>query len=120
MDDFRTWFEKVYINWLSKRERRGSIKEFGELIGVDQRLVSNWMNGHKRPGPDYADRIAIFLNYDLTVYDLLDLPRPAKELLQLKALWPDMTEHDRADVAKLLDKIEKSHATQKRHPVPNT
>src|SRR3990167_9702078 len=106
MNDFGQWLEKQYINWLAKRGKRGSIREFGDALGIDQKLIANWMRGIHKPNPDYADRIAIFLNYDFTVYDLLGYTRPAKELLQLKALWPDMTERDRSEVGKLLEKIE--------------
>ena len=119
MPTFGEWLEKKYLDWQANIGRRASLREFGEAIGIDQKTLANWLRGAHKPNPDYADRISIFLNYDLTVYDLLGLPRPAKELLQLKALWPDMNERDRTNVAKLLDKIEKSHATQKRQPLPN-
>ena len=117
--EFKTWLEQKYLEWLSKRERKGTVREFSDLIGVDQRLMANWMNGDRKPGTDYADKISIFLNYDMTVYDLLGLPRPAKELLQLKSLWPAMTERERAEVGKLLEKIEQRNATDhKRQPLP--
>lgn len=117
MEDFKTWFEKKYIDWLTKREKRGSVREFSELLGVDQRLVSNWMNGYKRPGPEFADKIAIFLNYDLTVYELLGLPVPEKRLLEFKAMYPSMTDEDIADLDKFLEKIKKRHAAEKKHDV---
>ncbi len=123
MTDFKTWFEQKYIDWLSKRGKRGSIREFAELLGVDQKLVANWMRGDRKPGPDYADKIAIFLNYDLTIYDLLGLPRPDKQLLKIKALWPNMNERERSEVGKLLDRvderIEQHTATEaQRRPIP--
>jgi len=120
MIDFKTWFEQKYIDWLTKRGKRGSVREFSELIGVDQRLVSNWMNGHKRPGPDFADKIAKFLDYDLTVYDLLDLPKPDKRLLKAKANWEYMTEAERDEITEILERAEARHAQEEaKRPIPN-
>ena len=121
MTEFKTWLEHKYIDWLSKRGKRGTIREFSELIGADQRLVANWMNGNKKPGPEMADKIATFLDYDMTVYELLDLPKPAKELLKIKTLWPKMTDKQRAEVGKLIEDIERSNAKeQTKRPIPNT
>lgn len=119
MTDFKTWFEQKYIDWIAKRGRRGSLREFSEWLGVSQSIVANWMGGHRKPGPEYADIICIHFGYDFTIYDLLDMPRPAKELLQLKALWPQMNERERAEVGKLLEKIEKRNAVETRQPLPN-
>jgi transcriptional regulator with XRE-family HTH domain len=120
MADFKTWFEQKYIDWLTKRGKRGSIREFSELLGVDQRLVSNWMNGNKRPGPDSADRIAIFLNYDLSVYEVLGLPVPEKRLLEFKAMYPSMTDEDVADLDKFLEKVRKRHAAEEKRNLSKT
>jgi transcriptional regulator with XRE-family HTH domain len=114
MADFKTWFEQKYIDWLAQRGRRGSIREFSELLDIDQKMVSNWMRGSGKPGPQYADKIAIFLDYDMTVYDLLDMPRPDKELLKFKALWPTMTDKERAEVGKVLEKVEKRNAAESK------
>ena len=121
MTDFKTWFEQRYIDWLAKRGKRGSIREFSDLLDIDQKMVANWMRGSGKPGPQYADKIAIFLNYDLTVYDLLGIPRPDKALLQAKANWAYMTDDERDEIIKILEAAEERHAKEKaKRPIPNT
>jgi hypothetical protein len=114
MTDFKTWFEQKYIDWLAKRGRRGSLREFSEWLGVSQSIVANWMGGHRKPGPEYADIICAHLDYDLTIYDLLDMPRPDTELLKFKFLWPTFNERERAEVGKIIDKVEKRNAFETR------
>jgi hypothetical protein len=83
--------------------------------------MANWMNGERKPGPDYADKIAVFLNYDLTVYKLLDLPEPDPRLLRAKTNWAYMTEKERNDVDSILERAEERHATEEaKRPIPNT
>ena len=106
MEDFKTWFEKKYIEWLSKRGRRGSIREFSEWLGISQSLVANWIGGHRKPGPDYADKIAISFGYDMTVYTLLGLPKPDKDLLWAKKKYPKMTPAQRKRFADILNEVE--------------
>lgn len=121
MEEFKTWFEKKYIAWLSNRNRRGSLREFSEWMGVSQSVVSNWMSGQRKPSAEYADIICIHFDYDMAVYDLLGLPRPPKELLQFKALWPVMSERDKSEIGKFLEKVEQRNATShKRQPLPDT
>jgi transcriptional regulator with XRE-family HTH domain len=116
---FKDWFEQRYIDWMSKRGRRGSVREFSELLGVNQSVVANWIGGHRKPSPEHADKIAIFLDYDLTVYDLLEMPRPDRDLLRIKALYPTMNERERADVKTLLDKIERRTSHEQTATIPN-
>ncbi len=72
------------------------------------------MRDDRKPGPDYADQIAIFFNYDTTVYKLLGLPVPDKRLLEFKAMYPTLTDADIADLDKFLDKITARHAGTER------
>jgi transcriptional regulator with XRE-family HTH domain len=119
MENFERWINGKFLEWQTKRGRRGSIREFGELLGVDQRLLSNWMNGERKPGPDSADKICIALDYDLTIYDVLGMPRPDRDLLRIKALYPAMNERERADVKTLLDKIERRTSHEQTAALPN-
>ncbi len=109
MEEFKDWFEKKYLDWQNKRRHRGSLREFSEFLGLDQRFVSNLMNGDRKPGADTADRICIALGYDMTIYDVLGIPRPEKELLQVKALWPYMTEKERALVGEILREAQQQY-----------
>lgn len=120
MADFKTWFENIYIDWLTQRRKRGSVREFSDLLDIDQKMVANWMRGSGKPGPQYADKIAKFLDYDLTVYDLLGLPKPDKRLLKAKANWEYMTEAERDEITHILERAEARHAQEEaKHPIPN-
>lgn len=115
MTEFKTWLERKYIDWLAKRGKRGTVREFSEMIGVDQRLMANWMNGDRKPGPEMADKIAIAFGYDTTVHELLGLSIPEKRLLEFKAMYPTMTDDDIADLDKFLDRVRTRHATEQEN-----
>ena len=120
MDNFEKWINHKFLDWQTKRGRRGSIREFSELLGFDQRLVSNWMNGNKKPGAESADKICIALDYDLTIYEMLGLPVPEKRLLEFKAMYPTLTDEDVADLDKFLEKVRKRHAAEEKRNLSKT
>jgi transcriptional regulator with XRE-family HTH domain len=109
MEDFKAFFEQKYIEWQSALKRRGSIREFSEYLQIDERLVSNWMNGHRKPGSEYIERLAIVLGIE--VYDALNLPRPDERLLQIKKVWEDLSEEEQAAFAA---EIERTAASNKQ------
>ncbi|MGV0974477.1 MAG: hypothetical protein ACOYBO_00955 [Azonexus sp.] len=120
MDKFTAWFEKKFLDWQSSRGRRASIREFSEWLEINQNLVASWMGGYRKPGPDYADRICIALDYDLTIYELLGLPVPEKRLLEFKAMYPTLTDEDVADLDKFLEKVRKRHAAEEKRNLSKT
>lgn len=65
---------KKYIEW--RGDKRATISEFAEFIGVSQPVMSSWMkrNG-KMPGSSSLAKISSKLG--LEVYDVLGLPQPA-------------------------------------------
>jgi transcriptional regulator with XRE-family HTH domain len=109
MEDFKAFFEQKYIEWQSALKRRGSIREFSEYLQIDERLVSNWMNGHRKPGSEYIERLAIVLGIE--VYDALNLPRPDERLLQIKKVWEDLSEEEQVAFAA---EIERTAASNKQ------
>jgi transcriptional regulator with XRE-family HTH domain len=107
MEHFKAWFEQKYIEWQSALKRRGSIREFSEHLGIDERLVSNWMNGHRRPGSEYIERLAIALGIE--VYDALNLPPPDENLMRVKQSWDDLSEADQEAYAVEIERIAASN-----------
>ncbi len=121
MEDFKAFFEQKYIEWQSALKRRGSIREFSEYLQIDERLVSNWMNGHRKPGSEYIERLAIVLGIE--VYDALSLPRPDERLLQIKKVWEDLSEEEQAAFAAEIERTaasnkQKAPEKQKRERAP--
>ncbi len=117
MKTFGEYLEQKYLEWQSKRGKRSSLREFGDALGVDQKSLANWLRGIHKPNPEYADRIAIFFDYDTTVHQLLGLPVPEKRLLEFKAMYPTLTDEDVADLDKFLEKVKKRHAAEKKHDI---
>jgi hypothetical protein len=106
MSPFSDWFEGKFLEWQNARKKHSTIREFSDWLGLDQRLVANLMRGDRKPGPEYADIISIKFGYDMTVYDLLGLPRPDKDLLRAKKKYPKMTPAQRKRFADILNEVE--------------
>ena len=103
VNDFRTWLEQKYVEWIATRKKRGTIKEFSDELGIDQRLVANWMNGVRRPGPENARSLA--LKFGLEAYDVLSLPRPDPELFRIEAVWEALPDQERIRLANLAEDL---------------
>ena len=112
--EFASWLEKHYIQWQADREKRGSIRQFSDWLGIDHRLISRWMNGERKPGPDHLDTLAYKFN-DLSCYELLGYPTPDKLLLRIKMEWDSLPEETRAAVGRVLEKAEHEPQWEEAH-----
>lgn len=87
-DPFALFIEKCYVEWQASNKRRQSIKNFAAYIGVSRVLVSSWMNGTRKPGPENTKRLAQL--FGLEVYDALGLDRPDPDLFFITEVWPEL------------------------------
>lgn len=81
MDKFRAWG----IRELEKGETKITITAFAGWLGFSQSAVSQWMTDNRKPTGDTVDLIADKLGLD--VYDALGLPRPHRQLAEIRAAY---------------------------------
>jgi transcriptional regulator with XRE-family HTH domain len=71
---FGELLERKFLEWQTQKGKRKSLEDFAAYLGVSQPLISQWMNGRRRPGPENIKMLAILWGPE--VYDSLGLPRP--------------------------------------------
>lgn len=73
-DKFKTYLLKKQGEFDQILGKRTSQDEFAEHLGINQSVLSNWMDGNYKPS---AKSIAkLVKHFGAEVYDALDLPRP--------------------------------------------
>ena len=70
-NEFKGWLNNKYLDWQRDQGERRTISEFAELVGVNQPLMSHYLNGIRKPSRRNADRMAEKLGYE--IYGLLDM-----------------------------------------------
>jgi hypothetical protein len=103
MNTFESWFEQKFLQWQADRGKRGSIREFSEWLGADQKLVARWMSGNRKPGSENIRSLA--LKFGLEAYDALGLPRPDPELFRIEAVWDALPDQERIRLANLAEDL---------------
>src|SRR3972149_4470549 len=103
MDNFEAWIEQKFLQWQLSRGKHGSIREFSEWLGANQRLVARWMSGNLKPGPEDARLLA--LRFGLEIYDVLGLPRPDPDFFRIQTVWDALPERERIRLAALAEEI---------------
>lgn len=82
--DFKEWINQEYFKW--RGDSRKNISDFAEYIGVNQPVMSDWLNGiTKKPkSVENVIRLADKLGYE--VFEILGIPRPELSLSNSRAL----------------------------------
>lgn len=91
---FKDYLLEQLQKYERQKQRRVTLDEFGEYLGVSRTLVSYWLNGRNLPSPENAKLIAKKLGME--VYDYLDMPRPDPDLAYLTDIWQTLTPKQRS------------------------
>lgn len=98
------WLESKFIAWIAESGHRRTVTEFAEWLGVPRSLLSYYMNGSRKPKRQTADLIAARLGPE--VYDLLGFQRPDPLLQRLQAQWTHLSDPERSQIEKIVERIE--------------
>lgn len=82
---FQNWILRKHLELQVKEGRRISIDELAALFGCSRPLLSHWMNGRRRPGPEYVRRLEELFGPE--VYDALEIERPDPVLRYIENNW---------------------------------
>jgi hypothetical protein len=81
MPSFHKWFQKKYYQWVKAQPGQEDFLGFCDLLGYPSPKVSQWLEGKTTPqGPEVLS-IASLLGTE--IYDVLGLPQPDPELLEI-------------------------------------
>ena len=74
----KDWMLKSYFKWRRDKEnaedRDTSVVTFAKFLGINENLVSKWINGERRPGKKYIKIIAEKISPE--IYDVLGMQNP--------------------------------------------
>jgi len=85
---FPELLEQKFLAWQHSSGKRKTIQDFAAFIGVSQPILSHWLNGTRRPGPESLRLLSAKLGPE--VYDVLGLQRPDPDLAYIAEHWEQL------------------------------
>lgn len=82
------WFNRAFIDYQAKVNRRISITEFGDYLHLSQPTISAYMNGTRKPSFDKAKEICTILG-DVALMEILGYSLSELGPLTYSALPPE-------------------------------
>jgi transcriptional regulator with XRE-family HTH domain len=115
--NFPDFLEQQFLAWQQKAGKRKSLEQFAAYLGISQPLLSLWMGGRRKPGPENISLLAELFGSE--IYDSLNLPRPDPDLQTLSRLWPRLTEETRQSLRKQAEKYAADNETHQAKERPS-
>lgn len=105
MSKFPAWFNRAYKRWSRSQAGQEDFLAFCDLLGYPPHKVLGWLQGEFVPeGPEVLGVAGLF---GVGVYKVLDLPKPAPELLKIFYMLAHLRGQDRANLASAIFDAEK-------------
>jgi transcriptional regulator with XRE-family HTH domain len=79
-----------FLEWQYKTGARKTLDDFAEYVGVSRPLLSQWMSGRKKPGPENQKRlIELYGNEALEAFGI------DPDLYSVQDKWNDLSPEER-------------------------
>lgn len=105
---FSKWIMQKQWELQIKYGRKLSLDDFAEMLGCSPSTLSHWMNGRRKPGPEYIKKLEEL--FGLEVYDALEINRPDPLLRYIENNWqrlqPDQQKAIHEEVEKYLGNLQ--------------
>jgi len=97
MSKFPAWFNRAYKRWSRSQPGEEDFIGFCDLLGYPPSKVLGWMNGEFIP--EEAEVLSIAGIFGISVYKILNLPKPDPELLKIFNMFSHLHGQDRPKLA---------------------
>ena len=97
------WLEQKYLEWMQAEGGFRKQYEFAEYLGIDKVLLNQYINGRRRPEPEFARTIADKLGPE--VYILLDMPNPDPRIKRINQAMNEMEDEELLELLKYIDEL---------------
>jgi transcriptional regulator with XRE-family HTH domain len=77
---FTNWLNMKFLDWQRDQQKRQTLVQFAEFVGVPQPMMSAWVNGRYQPGRKYLPILAEALGDE--IYDVMGMSRPSTDELE--------------------------------------
>ena len=99
---FKEYLERQFVQWQNQEGKRKSVADFAAYLGVSQPLLSMWMNGQRRPGPENLK--ILYAVFGASVYDVLGIPRPNPLHEYVSRNWDKLPNREQLKITELVAK----------------
>jgi hypothetical protein len=100
MSNFPAWFNRAYKRWSRSQAGEEDFVAFCDLLGYPPSKVLGWLHGEFLPEEPEVLSIAGIFGTD--VYEVLDLPKPEPQLLEIYKSFAHLTGENRGKIAHAL------------------
>ena len=96
--DFTEWINRKFVEW--RGDSRQGVTDFANYLEINQPLVSKWLNGRSRKGPDTSS-VAKLADKFPDVYEVVGLPQPPSRLNYLPRTFRRRLERAQAETERI-------------------
>ena len=100
MSNFPAWFNRAYKRWSRSQAGEEDFIAFCDLLGYPPSKVLGWLHGEFLPEEPEVLNIAGIFGTD--IYEVLDLPKPEPQLLEIYKSFAHLTGENRGKIAHAL------------------
>ncbi|GAP06038.1 hypothetical protein ATHL_00884 [Anaerolinea thermolimosa] len=100
MSNFPAWFNRAYKRWSRSQAGEEDFIAFSDLLGYPPSKVLGWLHGEFLPEEPEVLSIAGIFGTD--VYEVLDLPKPEPQLLEIYKSFAHITGENRGKIVHAL------------------
>ena len=95
MNKFQEVLVAFYEDWRRGRQNEKNVSDFSRWVGIAPAVMHNYMKGRRKPDPGSKELKALEAKLGGTVYDALELPRPA--IRAAMSVLSELPEEDQTD-----------------------
>jgi hypothetical protein len=100
MPTFYKWFQEKYYQWVRSQPGEENFRDFCDLLGYPPPQVSRWLEG--KITPQGAEVLSIASLLGTEIYDVLEVPKPDPELLEIFDSFPHLAGDFRGKLAEAI------------------
>jgi len=100
MSNFPAWFNRAYKRWSRSQAGEEDFVAFCDLLGYPPSKVLGWLHGEFLP--EELEVLSIAGIFGTDVYEVLDLPKPEPQLLEIYKSFAHLTGENRGKIAHAL------------------
>ena len=89
---FSEWLEQKYLHYQMENNRRITLGEFAEALGISQGLLSHYLKGIRKPRIGTVHKLSEVLGPE--IYTILGYQRPDIRLQYISAHWDKLSQDE--------------------------
>lgn len=101
---FSEWLEQKYLHYQMENNRRITLGEFAEALGISQGLLSHYLKGIRQPRIGTVHKLSEVLGPE--IYTILGYQRPDVRLRYIHANWDKLSQEEQDGLVETMKAME--------------